>query len=177
MATINGTSRSNELVGTNGNDIIRGYGGNDEIEGRGGNDFLYGGSGHDELDGDSGNDRLFGGSGNDELDGGSGKDRLFGGAGNDELDGGSGNDYLRGGAGNDRFVFDDDDAGRDRIVDFTFGEDRIDLDDFDDIGFQQVISGAQQVGDDVLFTFEPGHTVLVDNTTVSQFDSGDFLFG
>ena len=193
-ATINGNGRSNELVGTNGGDLIRGFGGNDEIEGRRGNDSLYGGNGNDEIDGNSGRDYLFGGSGRDELDGGagndglyggtgsdaldggSGNDRLFGGAGNDELEGGTGNDRLRGGEGNDRFVFDDDDAGNDRIVDFSFGEDRIDLDDFDGLGFQQLIAGAEQVGDDVLFTFAPDHTVLVDNTTVSQFASGDFLF-
>ncbi|HKR25247.1 MAG TPA: hypothetical protein VJS15_08315, partial [Allosphingosinicella sp.] len=45
-----------ELIGADGNDLIRGYGGNDRLFGSGGNDQLEGGNGVDRLDGGSGSD-------------------------------------------------------------------------------------------------------------------------
>jgi Ca2+-binding RTX toxin-like protein len=61
---------------------------------------LIGSSGNDVLKGDAGNNRLEGGAGDDTLDGGAGDDQLYGGDGNDILIGGLGNDLLDGGAGN-----------------------------------------------------------------------------
>lgn len=91
-----------------------------------GNDMLIGNSHANRLDGNGGNDVLHGGAGNDVLHGHAGKDILFGGAGNDVLDGGARDDVLEGGAGADRFVFSKG-YGLDVIVDFTHGEDIIDL--------------------------------------------------
>lgn len=77
--------------------------------------------------------RLDGGDGADTLIGGTADDILIGGAGNDRLDGNGGRDTATGGAGADTFVYDAvgdsaaDAATRDRITDFTRGEDRIDL--------------------------------------------------
>jgi RTX calcium-binding nonapeptide repeat (4 copies) len=88
MATINGTSGNNKLIGLNGADTLNGLAGNDILYGLGGIDKLYGGDGIDKL---------YGGTGNDVLDGGRG---------NDTLDGGGGVDIMRGGVGNDIYVVD-----------------------------------------------------------------------
>lgn len=84
--------------------------------------FLYG------LKGD---DVLTGGAGKDWLEGGADEDRLFGGAGDDVLTGGGDRDWLTGGAGRDTFRYvaasDSKLSARDRILDFTRGEDVIDL--------------------------------------------------
>ncbi|WP_394816398.1 immunoglobulin-like domain-containing protein [Vibrio cholerae] len=83
----------------------------------------------DTLIGGAGNDILFGQGGNDSLDGGVGKDTLYGGSGNDILIGGLGNDILTGGSGDDLFKWVDGDLdnSKDRITDFTIGQDKIDL--------------------------------------------------
>ncbi|WP_408058600.1 type I secretion C-terminal target domain-containing protein [Vibrio cholerae] len=94
-------------------------------------DILIGGTGNDILFGQGGNDWLDGGVGKDTLYGGSGNDTLIGGEGNDILIGGLGNDILTGGSGEDLFkwVDGDLDGSRDRITDFTIGQDKIDLSD------------------------------------------------
>ena len=101
-ATVVGTQGNNTLRGTGGNDVIVGLGGNDQIEPGSGNDIVCGGSGNDTVEAGSGNDRIFGGTGNDDLSGGSGDDRLEGQAGADRLDGGSDRDTLLGAAGADK---------------------------------------------------------------------------
>lgn len=95
----------------------------------GGNDRITGSRFGDLLDGGTGNDRLRGGAGDDEISGGVGNDHLKGGAGDDILSGGVGRDILAGGAGDDIFVFES--AGKadyDRVADFRFGDDLIQLD-------------------------------------------------
>ncbi|MFM9965515.1 MAG: cadherin domain-containing protein [Planctomycetaceae bacterium] len=69
-----------------------------------GNDTLRGGASSDWLDGGSGDDSLEGGAGNDWLIGQAGDDELQGGDDNDTLSGGLGNDILAGGSGTDRLV-------------------------------------------------------------------------
>ncbi|MCJ2128258.1 hypothetical protein [Methylobacterium sp. E-045] len=75
----------------------------------------------DSMRGDDGANRFLGGAGDD---------RLFGGGGDDTLTGGAGTDVLRGDAGADTFVFAVVPAAgtKDRIVDFSHGEDRLALD-------------------------------------------------
>lgn len=128
----------------NGADKLYGGSGNDVIWAGGGNDVLYGGDNNDVLGGGAGNDIMGGGTGNDILYGGGGNDKLYGGTGNDRLHGGPGNDELSGGAGSDTFYFRKG-TGTDRILDFTRGEDKIDLTafstrsiplDFKDIGIE-----------------------------------------
>ena len=67
-----------------------------------------------------------GNSGNNSLTGNVGDDRLGGEAGNDTLNGGAGDDVLEGGLGNDVFVIEPLD-GSNVILDFTSGEDLIDI--------------------------------------------------
>lgn len=120
------------LHGGQGNDYLHGGIGNDSIFGNEGRDFLFGGQGKDLLYGGMGNDVLIGGPSDDYLNGGNGNDVLRGGAGNDVLVGGLGSDDLYGGAGSDTFIFHASShsllgIGRDRIHDFTSGQDKIDL--------------------------------------------------
>ncbi len=81
------------LVGTGGDDVIRGTAANDTIYGHGGNDTLCGLGGNDTLHGHQGNDRLYGGVGNDTLWGSYGNDYLYGQGGNDTFYAGT-NDAL-----------------------------------------------------------------------------------
>ena len=120
------------LHGGDGHDHLYGGWGNDTVSGHHGNDLIFGGQGNDRMFGNSGNDHLYGDAGDDHLDGGYGNDILVGGVGRDTIAGGAGTDRLHGGAGADRFVFfTQNDSrpgqGRDVIVDFTPGEDKIDL--------------------------------------------------
>ena len=93
--SIEGTPKSDKLMGGDGDD---------KIEGGKGNDILYGKDGDDKIKGEDGNDRINGGRGDDELEGGKGTDRLFGGEGDNLLDGGEGDDVLVGGEGIDIMV-------------------------------------------------------------------------
>jgi Ca2+-binding RTX toxin-like protein len=87
------------LFGLNGNDAIvvdPRVTKSAEIHGGAGDDVLVGGAGRDSLFGDDGNDYLVGGAGNDLLLGGAGDDRLLGGNVRDLLIGGRGADRLNG---------------------------------------------------------------------------------
>ncbi|MBJ6948247.1 cadherin-like domain-containing protein, partial [Vibrio cholerae] len=88
-------------------------------------------TGDDQIRGTDDNDIILGHAGNDVLDGGLGDDVLYGGSGNDILIGGLGNDILTGGSGEDLFKWVDGDLdnSKDRITDFTIGQDKIDLSD------------------------------------------------
>jgi hypothetical protein len=97
-----GTRGDDLLRGTSGNDVIVARGGSDVILGRGGNDCVLAGPGADAVLGGGGNDRIDLGSGGDSAVGGPGNDRIWGRGGNDTLDGNGGNDRLVGGPGRDR---------------------------------------------------------------------------
>ncbi|MEM9564819.1 MAG: right-handed parallel beta-helix repeat-containing protein [Actinomycetota bacterium] len=101
VTMIEGTGRSDRLVGTPGNDEIRALGGNDLVNGRAGDDRLLGGAGNDLLFGGRDDDHLIGGRGNDVLVGGPGDDVLDGGPGRDILIADSPGDVLDGGPGRD----------------------------------------------------------------------------
>jgi serralysin len=138
------------LVGTSGNDVIRGLAGNDQLFGLAGNDTLDGGAGDDYVGGDDGDDTLVGGDGNDRLVGGNGNDTLDGGEGNDTLEGDNGNDTLDGGEGNDTLF-----AGNGRDIlrggagnDILAARDTTMQDASSDDGANQMFGDA---GDDELF--------------------------
>lgn len=103
-----------------GNDTLVGI---ENLRGGAGNDFLVGDAGANDISGRNGDDTLFGSGGSDKLNGEDGADTLTGGKGKDSLSGGSGGDRfdvnskLEAGKG----------TGRDVILDFVNGEDKIDL--------------------------------------------------
>jgi Ca2+-binding RTX toxin-like protein len=113
-------------------------------------DLVAGGNGHDLLDGAAGNDRLFGQNGNDTLRGGDG---------NDLLNGGTFNDLLTGGLGRDQFVFTLV-SGDDRITDFTFGQDRLNLRAFDFADAAAALSHFTQTAEGASFAFGTVSVVL-----------------
>jgi Ca2+-binding RTX toxin-like protein len=135
-----------------------------------GNDTASGGAGNDTLGGGAGNDLLSGGAGRDMLSGGGGRDVLRGGGGRDLIEGNAGNDRLFGGGGNDTFVFGRN-GGTDRIRDFADDADTLRLDDGlwrGDLTKAQVLARfAEQVDDDVVFSFRSG-TVIVEDMTVAD---------
>jgi len=93
------------IVGTSGNDRLRGTRGTDVIVGRGGHDLIRSGGGKDRICGSAGDDVLLAGSGKDLLDGGQGADFLAGGPSRDRLLGGPGDfNVLRGNQGNDTLL-------------------------------------------------------------------------
>ncbi len=89
------------IVGSPGDDVLRGTRRSDVICGRGGDDVIVAGRGSDIVHGGFGADRLDGNDGLDIIAGNAGNDVLVGGAGDDLLRGGRGGDTLRGGDGRD----------------------------------------------------------------------------
>jgi len=153
MAKIEGDDRDNKLKGTDGND---------EIRARDGNDVLKGGNGNDILRGDDGDDRLIGGNGNDRMRGD------------------HGNDTLTGGTGADRFIFNLD-GDTDTVTDFSSAQgDKLDMSNFGFASFEEAMSHAEQVGDNVVFSNldVDQETVILQNVDINTLDAGDFiLFG
>jgi Ca2+-binding RTX toxin-like protein len=122
----NAHSDIENVIGSQGNDVIWGNGAANVLDGRGGND---------EIRGQGGDDRLLGGDGNDKLFGGSGRDTYFGQAGNDTLDAGNESateaDEFWGGSGTDIVTY----ASRSVGV-------RIQMDDLANDGFTGGTHGA-----------------------------------
>ncbi|MDD1443651.1 discoidin domain-containing protein, partial [Dolichospermum sp. ST_sed3] len=151
-----GNSLNNNLTGNNFNNTLNGSIGDDTLNGSIGNDTLIGGNGTDTAyyynapesvivnlttgianDGEDGIDTLsqienVQGSNiaGDDLKGDANNNALYGYGGNDTLAGLGGKDTLTGGVGIDTFVFQFGQSlvsNSDRITDFAFGTDRIDL--------------------------------------------------
>jgi len=68
-------TKSNQLTGTNANDIILGTALVDFINGNKGDDFIFAGAGDDFIHGNEGNDVIEGGAGNDKIYGNAGTDK------------------------------------------------------------------------------------------------------
>jgi Ca2+-binding RTX toxin-like protein len=110
--------RQAKIVGTEGDDVLRGTPGRDVIWGGKGDDKIYGSLGNDLICGGPGADLIHGGRGNDEVDGGAGAgdqvigdlgdDKVMGGPGaEDEVAGDLGIDILNGGPGDEDLVHGD----------------------------------------------------------------------
>ncbi|OHY91954.1 hypothetical protein BI375_21255, partial [Vibrio rotiferianus] len=136
--------------------------GDDVVTSQGGNLAAYGGDGNDTIWGsDNGSDGIRGGNDDDTLYGRGGDDYLLGEAGEDTISGGSGSDILVGGLGNDILIGDDgadifawvdvENGAVDRIKDFTFGEDILDLSEvLEGVTFNDISELLDTIPDDNL---------------------------
>jgi Ca2+-binding RTX toxin-like protein len=116
--------RRAEIVGTDGNDVLRGTPERDVIYGGGGGDEIFGSLGNDLLCGGLGDDLVHGGRGNDEVDGGAGTDRAVGDLGDDKVMGGTGDaDEAAGSLGIDTI---NGGSGEFDLVHGDYGYDRMD---------------------------------------------------
>ncbi|MCB9994305.1 MAG: hypothetical protein H6873_11695 [Hyphomicrobiaceae bacterium] len=171
---IRGTGGANIIDGRQGADILRGMNGNDQLFGGDQNDKLFGGNDNDQLfggnnkdtlRGENGNDSLFGEAGADTLLGGNNNDILRGGDGNDLLDGGKGNDDLNGGANADRFKYGKN-YDRDLVRKFQDNVDTLLIDNNlwkGNLSVLQVLQKFAHVAHgDVVFNFGHGDIFTVD---------------
>jgi Ca2+-binding RTX toxin-like protein len=90
------------VVGTEGNDVLRGTPERDVIDGMGGDDTIFG---------QAGDDLICGGDGADLIHGGADRDVAYGGFGDDRIRGGDRPDFLYGEDGNDDLTDDAPDPG------------------------------------------------------------------
>ena len=145
-------------------------------DGTDGSDILIDQSNGTHIRGLGGNDRLLGGEGDDTLEGGAGNDALMGEEGDDTLDGGADDDVLYGGSGEDTFVFQAS-HGTDTILDFTDGDDTIDLSALTDItGFSDLTITQEGTTAVIDLSSQGGGTIRLDDTAVSDLDAADFTF-
>lgn len=197
---VDGGEDDDIVVGGPGNDTIYGRDGNDTMGAGYGNDFVYGHEGDDSLGGGTGRDNISGGAGNDSVGGGEGDDTITGETGDDFLAGGGrndlilgneGNDTINGGAGDDEmygddgadvFVFNSLNAGEvDLIALFEDGLDTIRMRGVDGVGQQgkfdaldlssTTINGYQSV----VIQYD-GHTIYVQDVSISDLSKADFVF-
>jgi Ca2+-binding RTX toxin-like protein len=121
IESLYGSEYNDLLWGDNGANSLQGYLGDDLLVGFGDEDFLEGSSGFDSLNGGDGNDLLNGGSNGDTLVGGPGADTFT-------WSSSSGGQYDSGGVLPSGDV---DWANMDTVLDFTPGEDKIDVSNVD----------------------------------------------
>lgn len=129
--------------------------------------------------GTSSSDVLFGGLGNDTLDGGFGNDQLLGGSGADILIGGASTDQLTGGNGNDTFTYNARNFGADTLLDFTQGQDRIDLAALGIAEFSALQPFITQSGLDTVITLTyngASESITLRNIQPGQLGAADFVF-
>ncbi len=149
------------------------------IAGRG-NDLVFGNTANNTINGFLGDDQLFGNDGNDTLKGYTGNDLLRGDKGNDRLIGGPGADTLVGGLDNDIFIFSPDDGVYDdKIIDFSNGNNVIDLSAFNSIhslnDFGYFYLDDTQVDTFLDLTEHGGGRIILQGFT-DEISSSDFVF-
>lgn len=130
---IDGTKKSDILLGTSAADDIKGKDGGDVIQARDDDDIIHGGKGDDSLQAGFGNDNIHADDGDDAVFAGPNDDYLNGGKGNDELYAQDGDDVLEGASGADFF---DCGPGFDTVVDFNPNEGDITNDNCEDVRTQ-----------------------------------------
>jgi Ca2+-binding RTX toxin-like protein len=183
------------LIGSQGNDNLKGGDGNDLLLGLAGDDTLEGGDGKDLLFGNDGNDTLIGDRGDDIMEGGSGDDRLIwnNGDGSDRMNGGDGYDVVEvnGGAADEQFVLQEQNGKAifDRIDPFPFtltvdgveqfevngkaGNDSFVVKDLSNTYVEQVIFNGGE-GNDTLDASETNVKVIADGGAGEDYLVGGF---
>ncbi|WP_138933511.1 calcium-binding protein [Roseovarius arcticus] len=181
-----GSEGADLIVGGRGRDLIEGQDGDDNLAGLGGPDRLFGGSGNDNISGGDGDDSIFGGEGDDLIVGGAGNDWISGGAGQDQIYGNDGDDEIYGDAGNDQIyggtgadtlfggAGDDDVWGGtdDDVISGDAGRDRL----FGERGNDVILAG---MGDDTVFGGEGDDLIFggVGNDMLDGEEGDDILSG
>ena len=127
---IEGTKKSDILLGTSAADDISGKKGGDVIQARDDDDIVHGGGGDDSVQAGFGNDNIHADDGDDAVFAGPNDDYQNGGKGNDELYAQDGDDVLEGAEGADFF---DCGMGFDTVVDFSPSEGDITNDNCEDV--------------------------------------------
>lgn len=84
-------------------------------------------------------------------------------------------DRLTGGAGSDTFVYSGGD-GQDAILDFTSGEDTLQIDNAGVDNFDQLVALGQQDGGATVFDFGDGNSLRLSNTHIDDLSASDFVF-
>ena len=167
--SISGGGGFDDANGNMGNDTVSGGAGDDYSVGGKDNDLLFGDGGQDIVWGNLGNDTCDGGDGNDQVRGGQGNDSVAGGAGDDFVSGDRGDDTITGGAGADLF-HGSQDAGIDRVLDFSLAEgDRVQLDP----GTSYTLA---QVGADTVISMGGANQMILVGVQLSTLTPG-WIFG
>ncbi|WP_108516465.1 LuxR C-terminal-related transcriptional regulator [Bradyrhizobium algeriense] len=152
----------------NAGQIIHGVADDETLNGTGLVDVIYGGSGNDTIRGTDGDDTIYGGSGSDTING------------NDTIIGGDDGDRLTGSKDDDIFVYlsaiDSNSTRFDTIIDFTSGEDKINLAAFGALAFLHLTSASKSVPPHTLaWIYNPAsnETIVYVNPTDRSLDIGD----
>ncbi|MBZ0092859.1 MAG: hypothetical protein K8F27_11665, partial [Sulfuricellaceae bacterium] len=182
-------------TGTEGNDILSGWGDGVAFYGLAGDDTITGNAAADTIYGGDGNDTLYTGGGDDTVDGGAGNDVikansyynniLSGGDGDDTitlsgyytvntantLSGGKGNDTIVSYSSSDTYLYNRGD-GQDRVSDSDGGVASTDKVIFG-AGISQADVNAKKVGYDLVVTIaDPANPLATDSLTFAYWFGG-----
>ena len=152
----------------NAGQIIHGVAGADD--GTGLVDVACGGSGNDTAKGTSGDDTICGGSGSDTINSHNGNDTIVGGFGGDRLTGSRGDDVLV------YLSATDSNSTQFDTIEFTSGEDQINLAAFGALAFLHMTSASTSVPPHTLaWIYNPANneTIIYVNPTDRSLDVGD----
>lgn len=142
-----------------------------------GNDLLTGNNRSNTFNGRGGDDLIDGFGGRDVLKGGDGSDWIYGSAGADKITGGKGKDYLFGGPGNDIFKFAPR-QGRNEVLDFGTGVDKLDLSKFGFANKAQALSQFYEIGgkhNDVAGFEHQGSVIVVHGRDLDEVKAADLI--
>ncbi len=154
-----------ELIDSCLRDTILGSEGNDTLKGKASKDIIFGMEGNDTINGGFGDDTLYGGEGDDHL---------YGESGNDTLIGGTGNDYLNGGVGADTYIFKSGD-GEDTINDYDTGTNQLDKILFlDDIQPEDIVVSRNE-NDMVITNIKSGDEITVEKAFQTSGSKSPYL--
>ena len=107
-------------------------------------------------------------------------DTLIGDYKNNVLNGNAGDDFLTGNGGHDIFQFSAHngvvDFGNDMVTDFTVGEDRVRISHSAFANFGVMMQHTQQVGNDVVITYDADNSITLHNVQLASLHWSDFIF-